>query len=103
MTVRRLTLLLLCSAVLATSQPASDMLQSGIFAQEVTGDLDEAIRIYRQILNGGAGMRLYAPQAQYRLGACLLRKKDLAGARAAFQALIENYPQEQELIARTRE
>jgi hypothetical protein len=90
-------------AVSAAAQPASDLLQSGIFAQEVSGDLDSAIRYYRQILSAGSSMRLYAAQAQFRLGICLLRKKDIPGARQTLQAVIDNYPGERELVARARE
>jgi len=94
---------LLLAAALAAGQPASDLLQNAIFAQETTGDLDEAIRIYRQILSAGPGQRLYAPLAQFRLGQCLLRKADRLGAAAAFQAVIRNYPDQSALVARARE
>ena len=57
---------LLCLASSASAQPASDLLQSGIYHQDTLGDLDAAIRIYRQILSSGAGVRLYTAQAQYR-------------------------------------
>ena len=92
----------LCAAA-ALGQPTSDLLQSAIFAQEARGDLDTAIRIYQQILAGGPSMRLYAAQAQYRLGVCELRKKDAAAAKAAFAALARDFPDERELIARSRE
>ena len=87
----------------AAAQPASDLLQSGIFSQNTLGDVDGAIRIYRQILDSGPGLRLYAAQAQYRLGTCLLRKGDIPGATRAFEAVIKNYPEERELVARARE
>ncbi len=103
MNVRCLLVSLVWFAAAAAAQPASDLLQSGIFAQEVQGDVDGAIRVYRQILSAGAGMRLYAAQAQYRLGLCLLRKKDLAGAKLAFESVIKDYPEERELAARARE
>lgn len=102
----RIGLLLLAAVWLigtATAQPTSDLLQSGIYNQETTGDLDAAIRIYRQILGAGAGQRLYAPQAQYRLGECLLRKGDKTGATQAFQAVIRDYPDDKALVARARE
>ena len=99
----RIALLWLSLAALAAAQPASDLLQTGIFEQETAGDLDGAIRIYRQILSSSADMRLYAPQAQYRLGVCLLRKGDNAGATEAFAALSRNYPEARDLIARARE
>jgi hypothetical protein len=93
---------LLLFAALAAGQPASDLLQSAIYAQEASGDLDMAIRIYQQILSAGPGQRMYAPQAQFRLGQCLLRKGDRRGAAAAFQAVIRNYPEQAALIARAR-
>src|SRR5215467_12536812 len=94
-------LLLLMAAVVA-AQPASDPLQLAIYSQEVKGDLDGAIRIYRQILDAGAPMRLYAAQAQYRLGTCLQRKGDVKGAAAAFEAVISNYPDQRDLVTLAR-
>src|SRR5215469_4853207 len=94
---------MLLLAGFAAAQPASDLLQSGILSQDTMGDVDSAIRIYRQILNGGPGMRLYAAQAQFRLGTCLLRKGDTAAATRAFEAVIRNFPEERELAARARE
>jgi hypothetical protein len=98
----RAPLVLLALTTLA-AQPASDLLQSGIFTQDTKGDLDAAIRIYRQILDGGPGLRLYAAQAQFRLATCLLRKGDNEGATRAFQTFIDKYPAEHTLAARARE
>jgi hypothetical protein len=94
-------LMLLLSAI-AAAQPASDPLQLAIYSQEVKGDVDGAIRLYHQILDAGAPMRLYAAQAQYRLGTCLERKGDVKGAAAAFAAVIHNYPDQRELVALAR-
>lgn len=99
----KLLLLELVLLVSAAAQPASDLLQSGIYSQDTQGDLDAAIRIYRQILSAGDGMRLYAAQAQYRLGVCLLRKGDTAAAARAFESVIRDYPGETELVARAHE
>jgi hypothetical protein len=101
----RIGLVLLGAVWLAgtvAAQPASDLLQSGIYNQETTGDLDAAIRIYRQILNAGASQRVYAAQAQFHLGECLLRKGDKTGATQAFEAVIRDYPGERDLVARAR-
>src|SRR5438045_5697965 len=95
--------LLLAATLLLRAQPASDLLQSGIYSQDTAGDLDGAIRIYRQILDAGEAMRLYAPQAQYRLGICLLRKGDIPAATAALNAVIRDYPNQRDLVARARE
>ena len=37
------------SAATAGAQSGADLLQKGIYAQETLGDLDGAIRIYRQL------------------------------------------------------
>jgi tetratricopeptide (TPR) repeat protein len=98
-----LVAVLFCLADSAAGQPASDLLQSGIYSQDTLGDLNAAIRIYRQILDSGSGLRLYAAQAEYRLGTCLLRKGDRAGAAEAFQSVIRDYPDQPVLVARARE
>ena len=101
--MRRLFPALVWLAGFAAAQPASDLLQSAIYSQDTRGDLDAAIRTYRQILDAGASMKLYAPQAQYRLGTCLQRKGDTAGAAQAFEAVIRNYAGQPELVASARE
>jgi hypothetical protein len=101
--VLRIAIGCLWDAGTLAGQPASDLLQSAIFAQETAGDLDGAIRIYRQILSSPPGMRAYAAQAQYRLGICLLRKGDTAGGVEALQAVIRNFPEEREFVALARE
>ena len=99
----RIAIVGLWIAATLAAQPASDLLQSAIFSQETLGDLDAAIRIYRQILASPSAMQAYAPQAQYRLGVCLLRKGDLAGGIEALQAVIHKYPEDRELVALARE
>jgi hypothetical protein len=99
----RIAIIGLWAATIVAAQPASDLLQSAIFAQETAGDLDGAIRIYRQILASSSAMQVYAAQAQYRLGVCLLRKGDTAGGIEALQAVIKKYPEEREVVALARE
>jgi Tetratricopeptide repeat len=84
------------------AQPASDLLQSAIYNEEALGNPDAAIRIYRQILSS-PDLKVYAAQAQYRLGICLLRQGDVAGGRQELESVIRNYPGERELAARARE
>jgi hypothetical protein len=100
--VRTGGLALMLVAVLAGQSPG-ELLQKGIYTQETVGDLDGAIRIYRQILSGAAESRSVAAQAQYRLGICLLGKGDSAGAAQAFQKLIKEYPEQKELLAKARQ
>lgn len=87
----------------AAAQTVSELLQKGIYTQETLGDLDGAVRIYRQLLTAAKENRGYAAQAQYRLGACLLAKGETAEAIKAFQAVIDNYPEQKDLVEKARE
>jgi tetratricopeptide (TPR) repeat protein len=80
------------------AQTATELLQKGIYAEETSGNLDEAISIYRQIVNSASGQRDIAAQAQYRLAETLIRKGDLTGAAAEFQKLARDYPDQQALL-----
>jgi tetratricopeptide (TPR) repeat protein len=87
----------------APAQTVSDLLQKAIYAEETAGDLDGAIKLYRQVLAASTETRAFAAQAQYRVGTCLLRKGDQSGARQAFETLIKDYPDQTELVAKARE
>jgi hypothetical protein len=84
----------------AQTQPtAAELLQKGIYAQETAGDLDGAIKIYRQIVDSHPIQREIAAQAQYRLGMTLLDKGDAAAASQEIQRLGWDFPDYKELIA----
>ena len=84
----------------AAGQSIAGLMQKGIYTQETVGDLDGAIKIYRQVIGAGTEAHGYTAQALYRLGLCLQAKGDAAGAAQAFQNLVKNYPEERELAAK---
>jgi hypothetical protein len=86
----------------AQSVPLSDLLEKGIYAEETKGDLDGAIALYQQLIGDAKTNQRLAAQAQFRLGQCFLKKNRTAEATAAFQRLIKDFPDEKELIAKTR-
>jgi tetratricopeptide (TPR) repeat protein len=81
----------------APSQTAAEHMQKAIYAHQTAGDLDDAIRIYRQILTS-APDRKTAAEAQFRLAQALLQKGDLDQAAREFQVLA-NYSEYKEAIA----
>src|SRR5262245_64798769 len=99
-----------CAAVvvvLALSTPApaqsiSALLQRGIYAEETVGDLDAAIKAYTQVVAEAEANQAQAAQAQYRLGACYLKKGQKAEAAAAFRKLVEQFPKQADLVAQAR-
>jgi tetratricopeptide (TPR) repeat protein len=82
------------------AQAVTELLQKGIYAQDTSGNFDEAIMIYRQIVNSASGQRDIAAQAQYRLAETYIRKGDLANAATEFQKLARDYPDQQALISK---
>src|ERR1022692_2889629 len=104
---------LLCAAMLVgesggglrldgAGQTASELLQKGIYLQETVGDLDSAIKLYRQVIQMAKESRDNAAQAQYRLGLCLLKKDQQAEAAKTFQQIIELYPEQTDLVNKAR-
>src|SRR5215471_6896151 len=89
----------LLMALPAAGQTAAELLQKGIYAQETEGNLDNAILIYRQIVNSAPAQREVAAQAQYRLAQALLQKGDLATASKEFERLARDYADYQKLIS----
>jgi hypothetical protein len=119
MTTRSLAAALLAAffAVGAASVPAraqsiEDLIQKGIYAQETLGDLDGAIRIYRQATNSQnctitmMGTSCHKPaaaaQAQYQLVLCMLQKGDRAAAAHELDLLTRDFPDQQDFINRAR-
>ncbi|MCX6622938.1 MAG: tetratricopeptide repeat protein [Acidobacteria bacterium] len=98
----RFVLIAVLVACAAWSQSAADLLQKGIYTQETVGDLDGAIKIYRQVVTSSSESRAYAAQAQYRLGQCLLKKGAAAEATQAFKTLVSDYPEQTELVAKAK-
>ena len=85
------------------AQNPSDLLQKAIYTQETVGDLDGAIQLYKQVVSAAKDVRPYGAQAQYRLGLCLLKRGSPAEAAAAFKAVIEQYPEQTDLVVKARE
>jgi hypothetical protein len=81
----------------------SELLQKGIYLQETVGDLDGAIKVYKQIAQMAAASRANAAQAEYRIGVCLQKKGQREEAARTFAKLIEKYPEQTEVVARARQ
>jgi tetratricopeptide (TPR) repeat protein len=81
------------------AQTVAEQLQKGIYAQDTAGNLDEAIAIYRRIIEAGQAPRAVAATAQFRLTQALAQKGDLDAAQREFQTLTLVYAEYRELIA----
>ena len=80
----------------AATSPAV-LLEKGIYNEETAGDLDAAIKVYRQIVGDAKANRKVAAQAQYRLAMCYLKKGDKAKAADELRELLATYSQEKDV------
>ena len=86
----------------AAAASPSELLQKAIYTEETVGDLDEAMKLYEQVIAEGKAGQEAAAQAQYRLALCYEKKGRDTDAKAAFEKLIENYPNAKGLVAEAR-
>ena len=94
-----LALAALVAAIQCVGQNTAELLQKGIYAQETEGNLDNAILIYRQIVNSAPFQRDLAAQAQYRLAQTLLQKGNLTEASREFERLARDYADYSSLVS----
>ena len=86
----------------ANGASPAEALEKGIYNEETTGNLDEAIKHYREVLSDAQKTEGLAAQAQYRLGRCLDKLGKKKDAAEAFKTLIRKYPDQEELVAKAR-
>ncbi|HLB73395.1 MAG TPA: HEAT repeat domain-containing protein [Sedimentisphaerales bacterium] len=105
LTITIISLLLIVIAFMtpALAGPASVLLQEGLYAEEIEGDLDGAIKIYEQVLAEAKDVEQTAAQATYRIGLCHLKKGDKTKAASYFQSILREYPDNEQLNARAKE
>lgn len=91
---------LLCSA--ASAKSSAVLLQEALYAEEVEGNLNSAIKIYEQIIADESAQRPHKAQALFRLGNCYLKLKDEQQAKAAFEKLVTGFSDQAEIVAKAR-
>ena len=92
--------LLAALVVPAAAQTPAELLQKGIYAEETAGDLDGALKIFRQITASAPAHSEAAATAQYHIVQTLIQKGDLNGAATEFNILATTYSEHQALIAK---
>ena len=93
---------LLCASSLALAENASDLYQEGLMKENVEGDLNAAIEIYRKIVAEYSDTTGVAARAQLHIGICY-EKLGREQAKAAYQQVIETFPAETEVVQQARE
>jgi len=98
-----LTLTVGCLLTLTTAAPAepiSTLLEKAVYTEETAGNLDEAIKLYQQIVNQADADRGLVAQAHYRLGSCLVKKGNKTEAIEAFGKVTTLFADQKEIAAK---
>ena len=99
-----------CTALLFTiivsaadaQQTAEELYQAGLYQEEVQGNLERAVDVYRQILEDFTGNRTIGAKALLHIGLCY-EKLGLREAQQAYQGVIANYPEAAQEVAVARQ
>lgn len=81
---------------------AEQLYQSAIYKEEVEGNLQEAIDLYKKILVKFPENREISAKAQLHIGLCY-EKLGLKRAEEAFQNVVDNYPEQIETVKVAKE
>jgi Tol biopolymer transport system component len=96
------------ASVSATARQAEDpgvMLRAAIEKEEVDGDLQAAIDLYKQIVVKFAESRAVAAKALVRLGGCYekLGKEQASLAQKTYEKIVADYPDQTDAVREARE
>jgi len=84
------------------AKSSSTLLQEGLYAEEVDGDIDAAIRIYEQIIKDGSAQRSHIAQALYRQGMCYLKKQNEGQAKIVFGKLVADFSDQTKVVSKVK-
>jgi hypothetical protein len=96
-----IAILSLVAAAAVGQESAGTLLQAGMYAEDVTGDLTEAFRLYRKVIELFPGDRVSGAKAQLRIAICTA-KTDSGSAVREFRAVLANFPEQQEVVSEAR-
>jgi hypothetical protein len=86
----------------AQAKSPSELLQEGLYAEEIDGDLDKAISIYSQIIKDGTAQRSHIAQALYHQGMCYMKKQQEQLARQDFEKLVAEYSDQTSIVNKAK-
>lgn len=97
-----LLLIFMLADICEAQQNPQQIFQAGLYAEEVQGDLENAISLFQQIVKKYPDQRSLAANAWLHIGFCY-EKMGQQKAREAYQKIIDQYPDQREAAAIARE
>jgi len=85
----------------ALAKSGYDLFQKGLVQERTEGDLDEAIRLYKQIVEDHKDDRALVAKTLVQMGGCY-EKLGTAEARTAYERVVREYSDQSEIVAQAR-
>jgi len=83
-------------------ESAQELFEKAFYLEETKGELEEAIEVYKRVVNEFPDERVTAAKAQLQIGICL-EKLGFQEAEKAFQKVVDNFPDQKEPVKMARE
>ena len=97
-----LLLTMLPAAIASQPKQASVLLQEGLYAEEINGDLEAAIKIYQQVIDDNSAQKNLVAQALYRQGMCYMKLRNDKLAQSDFQRLVADFSDQTSIVEKVR-
>jgi hypothetical protein len=94
--------MLIFGVAAASAKSPGVLLQEALYAEEVEGNLNAAIKTYQQVIDDSSAQRSHIAQAIYRQGMCYLKLKDENKARQNFQMLVSQFSDQSEIVKKVQ-
>ncbi len=105
-TVKKIIMVFVLAAVVpvcvAATTSTSELLQQGLYAEEVEGNIDSAIKAYEQVIQTTNAPRNHVAQALFRQGMCYMKTRDEQSAKTVLEKLATEYADQAEIIEKAR-
>ena len=85
-----------------SQESAGELYEAALFKKEAEGDLQGAVQFFLKIITDFPENRKIAAKAQLQIGICY-EKSGLKQAQKAFQAVIDDYPEQTEEVKKAKE
>jgi len=83
-------------------ETAKELFEKALYLEETKGDLEKAIEVYKQVVKKFPDERATAANAQLHIGLCY-EKLGLKEAPRAFQKVVDNFPDQAEVVKMAKE
>ena len=84
------------------SKTASVLLQEALYAEEIEGDINAAIKIYQQIIDDDSAQDNYLAQALYRQGLCYTKIQNEKQAQENFKRIVTDFSDQTSIVAKVK-